>query len=85
MVAVSELVFPHSKVSAVGEREMPVTDVVTVTLQEAVYPPSAVVQVIVAVPPVLAVTVPFDTVATAVLLLFQVTDLFVALEEKQLL
>ena len=53
---------------------------VTVILQEAFTPlPSLAVQVIVAVPPALAVTLPaLETVATAVLLLFQLTDLLPA-------
>ena len=52
----------------------------TVTAHVAVFPPSAVVTVISAVPTALAVTVPsFPTVATSSLLDFQVTFLFVAL------
>ena len=53
----------------------------TVTVQEAVLPPSSVVTVIVAVPALTPrTTPPVDTVATAVLLLLHVTFLFVALE-----
>ena len=54
---------------------------VTVTSQVAVFPlPSAAVAVMVAVPALLAVTVPFaSTVATAALSLLQVTFLLVAL------
>jgi hypothetical protein len=51
----------------------------TVTVQVAVLLPSAVVTVIVAVPGDFAVTVPPDTVATAELLVVQLTFLFVAL------
>jgi len=54
----------------------------TVTLQVAVLPPSAVVTVMVAVPAVLAITIPFTTVATLLLLLLHVTFRFVALEGK---
>jgi len=63
-------------------KDTPVTAMgFTVTVQEAVLPPSAVVTVIVAVPTLTPVTTPpSDTVATAVLLLFHVTFLFVALE-----
>jgi hypothetical protein len=61
--------------------ETPVTAMeLTVTVQVAVLPPSEVVTVIVADPGATAVTVPFsDTVATAVLLLLQLTALLVAL------
>ena len=52
----------------------------TVTVHLAVFFPSVVVAVIVAVPFFFAVTTPLlETVATLVLLLFQVTALFVAL------
>jgi hypothetical protein len=52
---------------------------VTVTAQVAVLLlPSAVVTVMVALPADIAVTVPFDTLATALLLLLHVTVLFVA-------
>ena len=54
--------------------------VVTVTTQVAVYPPSAVFTVIVAVPAATPVTTPDElTVATEVLLLVHVTLLLVAL------
>ena len=54
---------------------------VTVTVQVAVFPPSLVLTVIVAVPEALAVTKPEEeTVATEVLLEDQVTDLSVAFE-----
>ena len=46
---------------------------VTVTVQVEVYPPSAVVAVMVAVPAATAVTTPPDTVATAELLVDHVT------------
>ena len=52
----------------------------TATVQVAVLPPSAVVTVIVVVPAERAVTVPFATVATEVLLLLHVTFRFVAPE-----
>ena len=51
----------------------------TVTVQVAVLLPSSVVTVMVAVPALTAVTVPFCTVATLVLLLVHVTFWFVAL------
>ena len=51
----------------------------TVTVHVAVLPPSTVVTVMVAVPFAFAVTTPFATVATAVLLLLHVTALFAAL------
>jgi hypothetical protein len=53
---------------------------VTVTEQVAVLLPSAVVTVMTALPADMAVTVPFDTVATEVLPLLHVTFLFVTLE-----
>jgi hypothetical protein len=56
-----------------------VTAALTVTEQVAVWPPSFVVTVIVALPALTAVTVPFETLATEVLLLFHVIFLFVAL------
>ena len=57
----------------------PVTEVLTVMLQVAVWPPSTVFTVIVAFPAFTAFTRPvLLTVATAVLLLDQVTALFVA-------
>ena len=53
----------------------------TVTVQLAVFPPSAVFTVMVAVPAPAAFTFPLEsTVATFALLLVQITDLFVALE-----
>ena len=48
------------------------------TLQVAVYPPSTVVTVIVALPAPTAETIPLETVATELLLEDQVTDLFSA-------
>ena len=51
----------------------------TVTVQVAVFVPSAVVTVMTAVPGATAVTTPFSTVATLGLLLVQVTVLSVAL------
>jgi hypothetical protein len=55
--------------------------VLTVTVQVAVLPPSAVLTVIVALPAATALTTPLDdTVATEVALLLHVTALFVALE-----
>ena len=59
----------------------PVTGTLTVTVHDAVKPPSAVFTVIVAVPAPTALTWPdWLTVATASLLLVQVTALFVALD-----
>ena len=61
-------------------RETPVTGLLTVMLQVAVLPPSAVFTVMVAVPPFFAVTRPlFETLATVLSLLLQVTLWFVAL------
>ena len=80
-VAVSVSVAFGANVSVVLFRLTPVTGTVTVTEHVAVLLPSAVVTVIVAVPAAMAVTKPdVETVATDVLLLFQVTFLFVALE-----
>ena len=79
-VAVSVSVAFGANVSVVLFRLTPVTGTVTVTAQVAVLLPSAVVTVIVAVPAAPAVTFPaVETVATLVLLLLQVTFLFVAL------
>jgi hypothetical protein len=70
-------------VAAVGTPVMLVTATngsITVTVQVAVLPPSAVVTMMIAVPAATAVTIPLlFTVATPVLLLLQVTFLFVAL------
>jgi hypothetical protein len=68
-------------VAEVGDRETPVTAILlTVTIQVAVFPPSCVVTVIFAVPADNPVTNPLlFKVATAVLLLLQVTFLLVAL------
>ena len=55
-------------------------DSFTVTLQVSVWDPSALVTVIVEIPTVTPVTVPFDTVATEVSLEDHVTSLLVALE-----
>ena len=79
-VAVSVSVAFGANVSVVLFRLTPVTGTVTVTAQVAVLLPSVVVTVIVAVPAAPAVTFPaVETVATLVLLLLQVTFLFVAL------
>jgi hypothetical protein len=51
---------------------------VTVTAQLAVFPPSAVVTVMVALPAPTKVTTPLDTVATDELLVDQLTVLLVA-------
>ena len=56
------------------------TGAVTTTSHVAVWLPSSVVTVIVALPPDTAVTMPFFTVATAVLVELHVTCLFVASE-----
>ena len=58
----------------------PVADTVTVTSHVAVWLPSSVVTVIVALPPDTAVTMPFFTVATAVLFELHLTFWFVASE-----
>ena len=55
------------------------TFALTVTSHIAVLPPSSVVTIIIAEPALTAVTLPLDTVATEVLLLFQLTFLLVAL------
>lgn len=78
-VAVNVSVPPTESVVEVLLRLTPVTGTVTVTAQVADLLPA--VAVIVAEPPATAVTLPFaSTVATASLLLFQVTVLSVALE-----
>ena len=83
-VAVSVSVSPTVMERDVLFKLTPVTETVgvwTVTEHVAVFPPSFVVTVMVAVPAALAVTTPEDdTVATDVLLDDHVTDLFVALE-----
>ena len=79
IVAVNVIVSPSNSVAEDLSIETPATFAITVTLQVAVLPPSSVVTVIVAVPAFTAVTLPFDTVATDVLLLFQETFLLVAL------
>ena len=82
-VAVRVEVLPSSRLNEVLSNETPVTVIVaflTVTEQEAVLFPSCVVQVIVADPAALAVTVPSEaTEATDVLLDDQDTAVFVAL------
>ena len=79
-VAVSVVVEPTFKVALVLLKVTLETGTFTVTAQVAVLEPSAVVTVMVAEPAVTAVTLPvLSTVATAVLLLFQETDLLVAL------
>ena len=73
---------PISSVSEFLFKETPVTEIVlllTVTEHVAVLFPSEVLTVIVALPAFLAVIVPFETVATLVLLDVQVTFLLVAL------
>jgi len=80
-VAVRVDVLPTFKVIELLLRLTPVTGTVTVTVQVAVLLLSAVVTVIVAVPALTAVTTPSDdTVATLLLLVVQVTALFVAFE-----
>ena len=83
-VAVSVCVSPAVMDRVVLFRETPVTGTVaalTVTVQVAVFPPSLVFTVILAVPAAFAVTTPEeDTVATDVLSDDQVTDLSVAFE-----
>lgn len=81
MVAVNVSVAPTNRLVEVLLRLTPVTGTVTVTAQVAVLLPSAVVTMIVAVPAATAVTFPaVETVATLVLLLLQVTFLFVAFD-----
>jgi hypothetical protein len=71
---------PSCKVKDVLFNETPVTETDTETEHCAVFPPSLVVTVIVALPDFTAVTLPSEeTVATEVLLLVQLTSLFVAL------
>ena len=75
-------VSPSVSVAVVLSNDTPVTGytfALTVTEQVAVLLPSSVVTVIVAVPAFNAVTLPLETVATEVLLLFQLTFLLVAL------
>ena len=79
-VAVNPAVAPLSKGNSVWESVTPVTGTVTVTSHVAVWLPSSVVTVMVAAPPDTAVTVPFSTMATAVLVELHVTFWFVASE-----
>jgi hypothetical protein len=68
-------------VGAIATLVTATVEVLTVTLQIAVFPPSAVVAVIVVLPAAIAVTNPLlFTVATAALLEVQLTFLFVAFE-----
>ena len=82
-VAARVAVLPSSRLNEVLSNDTPVTETVaflTVTEQEAVLFPSCVVQVTVAEPAALAVTVPSEaTVATEVLLEAHETAVFVAL------
>ena len=84
IVALSCLVPPSSRTTTPSFRLTPVTDIVaalTVTLQVASFPPSAVVTVISAVPALTALTLPSaSTVATEGSLDFQLTALYVASE-----
>jgi len=84
IAAVRFSVAPTLRLMVVLLRDTPVTGTLsaaTVTVQEAVLPPSTVVTVIVAVPLAIAVTLPLvDTVATALLLLCHVTFWLVALD-----
>ena len=74
IVAVNCCVPFIASVAVVGLTVTPVTAKVDVTTQAAVLFPSCVVTVIVAVPPAIAVTRPVAlTVATALLLLLQLT------------
>ena len=72
--------FPFARLSVSALSVTPVTGTVTFTLQVAVFPPSLVFAVIVAVPAPTAVIFPPDTVATLLLLVDHVTALFVALD-----
>jgi hypothetical protein len=77
--AVRACVIPIPIVAVFGETVTPVTDAVTVTEHVSVYPPSAVLTVIIALPAETPVTTPdVLTEATAALLLLHVTLLFVA-------
>jgi hypothetical protein len=72
---------PINNVAEVLFNVTPVTGTTTLTTQAAILPPSAVVTRIIASPGAMAVTLPLpSTIATFVLLLLQVTVLFVALE-----
>ena len=78
-VAVRFRVAPGFSVRVVGFRETPVTGVRTVTAQVAVWPPSVVLTVMVALPFATAVTTPFaSTLATPSSLEVQLTVWFVA-------
>ena len=79
IVALIVSLVPFIKVSDVLESFTLDTGVVTVTLQDAVLP-LFVFAVMVAVPGPIAVTLPFDTVATLLLLVVQVIVLFVAFD-----
>jgi hypothetical protein len=82
MVAVRLSVAPTLRLEEFLLRVTPVTETgvdVTVTAQVAVLPPSWVVAVMLASPAATPMTVPLLTCATAVLLLFHVTFLLVAL------
>ena len=82
--AVSVTVLPIATVGTDGEIATPVTGLAppsTLNVQEAVYPPSSVVAVTVAVPALIAVTLPFESTLTILLLLvLHLTLLSVALE-----
>lgn len=80
IVAVNVSLAPTVIDSVVLFNETPVTGIVTVTVHVAVLLPSAVVTVIVAVPPPFAVTVPLETVATEVFELLHVTFVLDAFE-----
>ena len=79
-VAVKVAVAPLTKGNSVCESVTPVAETVTVTSHVAVWLPSSVVTVIVALPPDTAVTVPFSTVTTDVLFELHLTFWFVASE-----
>jgi hypothetical protein len=80
-VAESVEELPTVNANVLLERETPVTPTVTVTVHDAVFTPSLVFTVMVAVPAPTAVTLPeLSTLATLELKLVQVTFLFVALE-----
>ena len=77
-VAVKVAVAPLTKDNSVCESITPVTGTVTVTSHVAVWLPSSVVIVMVALPADSAATVPLSTIATAVLFELHLTFLFVA-------
>jgi hypothetical protein len=85
MIAVSVSVSSKNTVAVFLSLTLSTLVGMTVTVQVAMYPPSAVVAVMMAVPTDTPDTVPAATVATSVLLLVHVTLLFVALEGSKVM